>query len=509
MQWQWQLADASAAACAAVVDALARVGRAERGSQHGATWTLLDTFDERLAEAGLVFEARQRSRATADFHLRAADAPSGEHWRGAELPRTVRDVPRARVAARLSRVCAGRALLPICAAPVALQVLHWRDALDKRIASVEILRVEARGDSPALLFVVVQPVRGDERACARLLAACRRDALAAATPGDPARVLRAARGGPRYRAKPLVELHAAAPAGAALAALFAAYGEVLWSNERGIVEDLDTEFLHDYRVALRSLRSWTTDLRKVMSKSLRAQIKGELAALNRATGRLRDLDMLSASLPAYIAALGGIAPDAAARLTKLVATARADAQRALVAHLKSAEYRRFRRRWPRLCRQLAEGRHRGRDGKAPLLEVVTAALRRRREEVVGFDWTRAEDDPAVLHELRKECKKLRYLLEGFQRLFDAARCRRAIAELKQVQTAMGDTWDLHVHHALLETLAAPLPAADARTVLPVVLGLGARLTALEHAHVELVSRAFARFRTADVQRIYSRLIERP
>jgi len=46
-------------------------------------------------------------------------------------------------------------------------------------------------------------------------------------------------------------------------------------------------------------------------------------------------------------------------------------------------------------------------------------------------------------------------------------------------------------------------------VLPVVLGLGARLTALEHAHVELVSRAFARFRTADVQRIYSRLIERP
>lgn len=509
MQWQWQLAEASAAACSAVVEALARVAHTQREPVRRATWILLDTFDERLADAGLVLEGLQRPRAAIDFRLRAEHATSGEHWRADGLPRRPADVPRPRIAARLARCCEGRALLPACRVPVARHLVHWRDALAKRIAEIEILRVGARGERPALLFVVVRAVRGEERACARLLAACRRDALAQAAPVDPARVLRAARGGPEYRAKPVVDLDPAAPAGAALAALFAAYGEVLWANERGIVEDLDAEFLHDFRVALRSLRSWTSDLRKVMSKAARARVKDELATLNRATGRLRDLDVLGAALPGYLAALGGIQPATAQRLTTLVATARDEAQRALAAHFRSREYRHFERRWPRLCRQLAAGRHRGRDGDAPLLEAVSAALRRRRDEVVDFDWTRAEDDPAVLHELRKECKKLRYLLEGFQRLFDAARCRRAIAELKQVQTAMGDTWDLHVHHALLESLAAALPAEDARAVLPVLVGLGTRLSALEHAHVELVSRAFARFRAPGVQRIYSRLLERP
>ncbi len=74
---------------------------------------------------------------------------------------------------------------------------------------------------------------------------------------------------------------------------------------------------------------------------------------------------------------------------------------------------------------------------------------------------------------------------------------------------MGDTWDLHVHHALLQDLGTGLDAADARTVLPIVVGLGTRLTALEHAHVELVAQAYARFRSTSVQRIYRRLLEQP
>lgn len=505
----WQLADASASGCAAALDALARVGQARREPVRRQTWILLDTFDERLADAGWRLEAWQRPRGgDIECCLRAADSVSGEGWRSSALPRSAHDLPDARLAARLASLCETRALLPRCTVPMTRHTVHWHDALHKRIGSVDVLRAGARGGLPARLFVVVRPVRGEAEACERLLGACA-GVLVSATAVDPARVLRAERGGPVYRAKPVTELGREAPAAEALAALFAAYGEVLWANERGIVEDIDAEFLHDFRVALRSLRSWTGDLRKVMTKAARARVKQELATLNDATGRLRDLDVLAAALDGYLAEVGGIAPDAAARLADLVLTARKEAQHALARHLDSAAYRRFKRRWPRLCQQLAAGRHRGRDGDAPLLEVVTAALRRRRAAVIDFDWSHAEDEPAVLHELRKECKKLRYLLEGFQRLFDQGRVRRAIAELKLVQRAMGDTWDLHVHHALLEELTAALPAAEARAVLPVVIGLGTRLSALEHAHVELVSRAFARFRSTEVQRIYSRLIDRP
>lgn len=509
MQWQWQLTDASAAACAAVVTAVAEIAHARREPARRATWSVLDTFDERLADAGLVLEVRQWPHATGTCCLRAVHASPGEHWHAEALPRTPADVPRPRLAARLARLCDDRTLLPIVRAPVTMYRVQWRDSLEKRIAEIDILRAGARGGAPALLFVIVHPVRGEDALCARQLRALRRHALAQARPVDVARVLRETRGPPAYRAKPAVELAPEAPAATALAALFAAYGEVLWANERGIVEDLDTEFLHDFRVALRSLRSWTADLRKVMSKTARAHVKAELATLNAATGRLRDLDVLTAALPGYLTALGGGAPDTAARLTSLVKVARDDAQRALATHLASRDYRRFRRRWPRLCRQLADGRHRGRHGEAPLVDVVDAALRRRRAAIFDFDWTRAEHEPATLHVLRKECKKLRYLLEGFKPLFDAADGRRAIAELKRLQTAMGDTWDLHVHHGLIAALTASLPVADAREMLPVVVALGTRLCALERAHVELVSRAFTRFRNPAVQRIYSRLLHRP
>jgi len=295
----------------------------------------------------------------------------------------------------------------------------------------------------------------------------------------------------------------------ALGALFGAYGDVMWANEPGIMGDLDIEFLHDYRVALRSIRSWLLDLRRVVTKPTRAHFRAELAALNRLTGRLRDLDVLQENLPRYLEELGGSDPEYAQALAALIHAARAPTMRAVAQHLRGRRYRAFRRGWQKLARDLVDGKHGGKWGERRLKKVVRDAVRRRLGRVVGFAWSRARDEPAVLHELRKECKKLRYLLEGFQRLFDETRCRRAIAELKTLQTAMGDTWDLHVHHGILQELANSLPADSpiARGVLPIVIALETRLTALEHAHCELVTIAFERFRSPAVQRIYTRLLE--
>lgn len=509
MQWQWQLADASIARRKALVAAVAALGRARAEAPKRVSRTLLDTFDERLAATGLVLEATGRKQASWALTLRGANLTHGEHWQGDSLPRSAADIPRPRIASRVGRVLGSRVLLAICNAQGTSSRLAWFDALDKRIAEVEIFHAAPGRHADALLFVDVRPVRGFEQAAARLLRSLRRGPLAQATAIDPALALRMVRGGPAYRAKPVLALQGKTPAAAALAALLDAYGQVLWANEPGILADLDPEFLHDYRVALRSLRSWVGDLRKVLGKSARTRVKAELATLNRVTGHVRDLDVLQAELPGYLAALGGVDAAQAARLDALVGQARDEARHALIAHLRGGAYRKFHQRWRSLCQRLADGSARGRDGALPLREVVAAAIARRLDDILAFDWAAAEREPALLHALRKECKKLRYLLEGFQRLFEPALCRRAIAELKTVQTAMGDTWDLHVHHALLEGLGKHLAPDDARAVLPVVVGLGTRLSALEQAHVEIVARAFERFRAPSVQRIYRRLLERP
>jgi len=494
----------------ALVASLAGVERAQREAPQRLTRTVLDTFDCRLLAADLVLEASTPKSGGAELGLRTRRGERSEQWTAASAPRAARDLGHARLRARLESLTAGRALLPRVSTRLERHRVHWVDALQKRIATLDVEYCPPARGVAALALLRVRPVQGFERACQRLMTAVRRDGLVTPTTEDAADVLIAARGSPAvYRAKPLVELSPDTTSVRALGALFGAYGEVMWANEPGIVDDLDAEFLHDYRVALRSIRSWLLDLRRVVTKPVRAHFRAELAALNRLTGRLRDLDVLQENLPNYLHALGGADPEYAQALTALVHAARAPTQRAVVQHLRGHRYRAFRRGWKKLARDLIDGRRAGGWGERRLKKVVRNALRRRLRRVIEFDWSRAQEEPAVLHELRKESKKLRYLLEGFQSLFDETRCRRAIAELKTVQTAMGDTWDLHVHHDILRELADSLPTGSpvARGVLPIVIALETRLTALEHAHCELVTVAFGRFRSPAVQRIYTRLLE--
>ena len=508
MHCHYLLADP--AQCEALLGTLAQVDRAQREAPQRLTRTVLDTFDCRLLAAGLVLEASALKTGSVELTLRPRRGERGDQWATGKLPAAARDIHHARLRARLAEITAGRALLPRVSASVERHRVHWVDALDKRIATLDVEYCRPARGVPALALLRVRPVQGFERACQRLMTGIRRGGLVTALGDDAAEVLVAARGKTQvYRAKPIVELDPGVAAVRALGALFGAYGDVMWANEPGIIDDIDAEFLHDYRVALRSIRSWLLDLRRVVTKPTRAHFRAELAALNRLTGRLRDLDVLEENLPRYLHETGGADPEYARALAALVHAARAPTQRAVVRHLRGRRYRAFRRGWQKLVRDLLDGKRCGEWGKRRLKKVVRDALRRRLGRVVEFDWSRAQEEPSVLHELRKECKKLRYLLEGFQRLFDAARCRRAVAELKTVQTAMGDTWDLHVHHGILQELAESLPTDSpvARGVLPIVIAMESRLTALEHAHCELVTIAFERFRSPAVQRIYTRLLE--
>ena len=65
----------------------------------------------------------------------------------------------------------------------------------------------------------------------------------------------------------------------------------------------------------------------------------------------------------------------------------------------------------------------------------------------------AESLPPELHELRKSCKKLRYLMEFFQSLYPPGAMRASIKELKQLQDNLGDFQDLDVQIEALKRFA--------------------------------------------------------
>ena len=76
--------------------------------------------------------------------------------------------------------------------------------------------------------------------------------------------------------------------------------------------------------------------------------------------------------------------------------------------------------------------------------------------------------PADLHELRKRCKELRYLLEVFASLYDPALHWRAVNELKALQDCLGEFQDTEVQQDELRGFAARMVAdraAPAQTIL--------------------------------------------
>ena len=61
-----------------------------------------------------------------------------------------------------------------------------------------------------------------------------------------------------------------------------------------------------------------------------------------------------------------------------------------------------------------------------------------------------QSPPEDLHELRKSCKKLRYLMEFFSSLYPQDSLSVSIKALKQLQNNLGDYNDLHVQIDSLE-----------------------------------------------------------
>ena len=84
------------------------------------------------------------------------------------------------------------------------------------------------------------------------------------------------------------------------------------------------------------------------------------------------------------------------------------------------------------------------------------------KKILGSD----EDEP--IHQLRIDCKKLRYLMEFFASLFPKKKIGKLIRQLKSLQDELGLFNDLSVQQAYLVNIAEVLPADDAQAKLGLV-----------------------------------------
>jgi CHAD domain-containing protein len=212
---------------------------------------------------------------------------------------------------------------------------------------------------------------------------------------------------------------------------------------------------------------WTRSALKLcgdaLPRGLVVRYAPEFRWLGDLTTPTRDLDVFLLEYPAMAAGLVGAAEADLIPFRDHLARSRAVAYRRLLAGLRSARFARLLTGWRGA---LADTRSARRLTVAELADAKIAAAHRTALRVGGR--ITPGSPPQSLHDLRKRCKELRYLVEMFGSLHDPAQRWQAVRELKALQDCLGEFQDADVQRAEIRAFAAQMMAersAPAETLL--------------------------------------------
>lgn len=457
-----------------------------------------DTFDWRLYNGGLALEE-------SDGVWHAVNLDDGEtvaHMDGTGIC-FAWEMPPGKMHDRLEPLMAMRALLPLVRVRGERHEIPVLNEDEKIVVRIGIETATAYPPTTAVatplpVILTLRPVRGYQKELAAL-----RDHLAETMgmePLDESPLLMAVTAAGRqpgdYSSGYALELDPAMRADAAVKLILATAFEAMQRNEAGVLADLDSEFLHDFRVAVRRTRSALAQIRDVLPQEAVETFRAEFAWLGQITGPTRDLDVYLLEMDAFAAALPPYMQERLLPLRRYLREQRELELAKLVKALRSARYRKLVKAWQAFLDAPLPKQPDPPNALRPAGEVAQERIwrmaQRMREEALAID---SETPAETVHELRKTGKKLRYLIEFFQSFYPRKKLKRAVAELKQVQDVLGEFQDRQVQIETLERFAREMTRAGGYPS-ETMLAMGAltgHLYALETAAREALPDHIDRF----------------
>ncbi len=270
----------------------------------------------------------------------------------------------------------------------------------------------------------------------------------------------------RYSPKIQLHLERDAPVHESVRQLLQATLTQMQQNEAGIRKDIDSEFLHDYRVALRRSRSILKQLKGVFELEALTRYQEMLKELGKRSNTLRDRDV---SLLQQTALATSLPPELRPSLTLFfneIAESRTQLHRKFCRYLASPSYRSFLEEWEAFITEpsLPDPLQAPNASRATH-EVAVAAIKKAWKKLLrhGRKISREATD-SELHALRIDCKKLRYLLEFFSSLFGHKTMTPAIRHLKELQENLGNFVDAAIQLQMLHRHLLSLPPTDNPTL---------------------------------------------
>jgi len=274
--------------------------------------------------------------------------------------------------------------------------------------------------------------------------------------------------------------------------------QTMKANEDGTRRDLDPEFLHDFRVAIRRTRSALGQTKKVLPEPILQQMRKEFAWLGQVTGPTRDLDVYRLNFPAYRASLPSEVRADLDPLLEYLKRQQGQQQRLLARRLNSRRYQNLITDW----REWLEnpGDDWAENSDLPIGQLAGERISKSFQRVLREGEEINDTSPAAeLHQLRKSCKKLRYLLEFFRSLYPVGEIRKLIKVLKELQDNLGAFQDLSVQSETLRRYARQM-AEEEKAPPETLLAMGMLVDHLRRQQLQCRDEFADRFATFSSQR---------
>ena len=479
--------------------------------------TYYDTLDWRIFRTDQVLFAYSDGRSKF-LQLDGTDGRVRYRSRLATKPGFVWELPAGPLREELQPILELRRLLALFTVEVRAETLNILDERQKTVAKIRLETATAhpaRGEAPSSALPIrlaAMPVRGYDADFDRLIQLLTEElqlgrteeseyrqaaTVAGMEPGD-------------YSPKLRVQLDPSARADESVKAVLQHLLFVIRANEDGLRRQIDTECLHDFRVAVRRTRSALTQIKGIYPPEVVDRFKTEFSWLGQITGPARDLDVYQLKMREYRAALPEHMGSDLGSLQDFLDRHQQTGYGELSLLLDTERYGFLLGEWQEFLDLPVPTDTDLPEATTPILDLGSRRIWKSYRRVLKKGNAITPDTPPeALHRLRIECKKLRYLLEFFRSLFDAEAIGAPIRALKQLQDNLGDFNDLEVQQATLRQYGQAMVAEQTATA-ESLMAMGRLVDHLERRQLEerqLFHQRFPEFANRQNRRRFQRLFK--
>ena len=304
-----------------------------------------------------------------------------------------------------------------------------------------------------------------------------------------------------YTGKLRLELNSEQRADQACQQIYRELLNIIKANESGIIHRVDSEFLHDFRVAVRRTQCGLKQIGSVFPEQERTRFLDFFNWLGEISNETRDLDVHLLNFEHYKSLLDPEIRNDLNPLHNFLSLRLEQAHCQLVTILRSPEYLTALHDWDKFLKH-------GPDkaevyGKKSIKHVAEKRIDKTFERCIQQIAMVLESHKSTdYHDLRKTCKKLRYLLEFFQSLYPEDLIQTLINSLRHCQDLLGEAQDNRVYLNHLKQYRQEM--AQAGVHINTLNAIDALLNQMRQAEKSIAQRA-----TPVLQNFYDQYSQHP